>query len=74
MTPKQKFEHTENLTFVRVAAPDRIQFWCEELKMSIFVTDQGIEAAGPDSGCAFVTMLTADRFQSLPNTEASRGA
>lgn len=70
MTPIQKFQTTEKLTFVRHPATDRIQFWCEELNVSIFITDKGIEAAGPDSGCAFVTMLTTDRFASLANKGA----
>ena len=36
------------LVFTRVSETDRVQFWCEDVRMSIFVTDEGIVACGPD--------------------------
>lgn len=63
MTPKQKFAATKQLSLVRIEAVDRIQFWCEELKISVFVTDSGIEVCGPDHMGAL--MISAGRFDEL---------
>jgi len=69
MTPKVKFQDIQEIKFLRHKSSDRIQFWCDELKMSIFITENGIEAAGPDSGCSFVLMFDAHRFDSISKTK-----
>jgi hypothetical protein len=62
-SPAQKFAGTKVIAFTRIDASNRIQFWCEELKMSIFFTDVGIEAAGPDN--YGTVMLTNKRFSEI---------
>ena len=58
-------EKTNWLVFTKVEKDDRVQFYNESLRLSIFVSDKGIEACGPDSQC--VVMLKKENLQQLSN-------